>query len=386
MAPVKRFLAMPDLRYHYPGLISLGDIIEDPTDPTSLLSRVESPYAALYSYDTHIDLDFEHMTTSKSSLGGSTWARLLAFQGTVSFSACYAKNCTEVYTADSLETVYLLPGVPNKAEITRRIRANPEIIDVMRSRLLRRTPVYMVTALKIAQGLKMDIYYGKDVRVGGSGGGTVGTKGNLSSEEAEATSCRPTGNLIFAYQLHVIREKRARVGDGDADVSYRPYKPSRAFLGTNGDSDEEDIEVEITGDVGADELREFDGGLDVNVMDGEGEVKEDRLGSQLPCLIQPLEQSEDENADDTISSDVCDTLYNVFVNYCQVDTGSEPPGYPAWRFHGKLGLSFKLVKPDAVFDAVFMKNPIRTPGESIRWQQVQFSSPGRSRRCNSLEE
>ncbi|KAL2118243.1 hypothetical protein VTJ04DRAFT_7903 [Mycothermus thermophilus] len=104
-------------------------------------------------------------------------------------------------------------------------------------------------------------------------------------------------------------------------------------------------------------------------------VKEDRLGSQLPRLTQPLEQPDDENADDTISSDVCDTLYNVFVNYCQVDTGSEPPGYPAWLCHGKLGLSFKLVKPDAVFDAVFMKNPIRTPDESIRWQQVQFFIP-----------
>ncbi|KAL2118534.1 hypothetical protein VTJ04DRAFT_8194 [Mycothermus thermophilus] len=273
MAKVLTFLRMPDLRYH-PGDIRIGDIIQDPTDPLNPLSRAPSAdskpedasYVPLYTPRSHTDYNFRLAHSKDTSLRGSVKVRFLVFTTPGSVSSTHGKNGNVTYTANTVETLYLPPpGVPSNDELTRRVRESDRVRAALRSGPLGSRPVYMITAVKIVQGLRVE-----------TASSRTGTGFNVSTPEALGValdlgvSCNRDRELaftsanpvIFAYQLHKIREKKKGVG---ATL----YRPAAAFLTGDEGRRGDDMEVEIGGVVDVDELLDYDEDIEVTVLEGE---------------------------------------------------------------------------------------------------------------------
>lgn len=75
MATVKTYILAPNFTYHPDTSICMGDIIQDPSDPTKPLSIPPDPSAL--AAESHIDYDAKFSEQKSHSLKGSIWATFL---------------------------------------------------------------------------------------------------------------------------------------------------------------------------------------------------------------------------------------------------------------------------------------------------------------------
>ncbi|GME56730.1 Carbohydrate-binding-like protein [Neofusicoccum parvum] len=240
MAQVKTYLLAPTFAFRPTGPIVLGTIIADPFAPHRALTTAD-PGAPSPPIDTVVELDRTiHRSTSRAARLG-LWAQFLASVGG-GVGAERGCDASAEYAMAALRTV-CYKEEPGEEEIRARVAA-PRVRRAMRAGGLRARPVYMVTGVKIAEGLVVATE--RVVRRGGGVGAaapvvegvSVGVDGALEREEAERDEFRVGDDVVFAYQLLEIglkgwREKTVRVNE---------FRPKACFLG---DEEEEESDVEI---------------------------------------------------------------------------------------------------------------------------------------------
>lgn len=177
----------------------------------------------------------------------------------------------ESYTIERLETVYFTKQ-PTDEEAAERVKKEEKVRAVVNSGVLGKRNVYMITGLKVARGLKVvtgrgegwDVSGGFGAPVVAAAGVEVGAEGGVERRrEVEVEYEVGEGqDVVFAYQLHVIKHKGWRGRYVDVGV----YKPEAAFLNEDeegGGGDGHQVEV-VPADEG--EVRGFDEEMSVSVF------------------------------------------------------------------------------------------------------------------------
>ncbi|RSL41867.1 hypothetical protein CEP53_012504 [Fusarium sp. AF-6] len=239
MATVKTYILAPNFTYHVGTSICMGDIIQDPNDPTKLLSS--PPDSSALETESHLDYDATLSKQKTRSLNGSIWAKFL-----------------ERMDAS-------IGGGPTDEEATERIK-HKKVKAAVNSGLLGKSPVYMITGLKVARGFRLES--GKTSKREGNATFQVpvtsevaiGTDLSLASTGDTQQSYSSGQDIIFAYQLHVIVHRGWR----RRDVDIRVHKPKAAFLNEGKEVVEE--EPAETSHAREGDIRAFDEEMPVDVL------------------------------------------------------------------------------------------------------------------------
>jgi len=244
----------------------MGDIIQDPSDPTKPLS------SSFPLTEAHFDYDVEFCDEKSHSLQGSVWAKFLAM-GREKIGGEVGDGLLDKYVIDRLETIYFKKQ-PTDEEAAERVK-NEKVQAAMNSGIFGKKPVYMITGLKVARGFRLEsgnmsrsstnTTFGLPASWALSFGSDISTSSTSNTRQ----SYRSDRDIVFAYQLHVITCKGWRGIDVDIGV----YKTKAAFLneqdGAGGAGDER-VSVHIATEA---DLRSFDDEMPIEVsraLDGSG--------------------------------------------------------------------------------------------------------------------
>ncbi|RSL74843.1 hypothetical protein CEP51_011411 [Fusarium floridanum] len=261
MATVKTYILAPNFTYHIGTSICMGDIIQDPNDPTKPLSS--PPDSSTSDTESHLDYDATLSKQKTRSLNGSIWAKFLETMD-ASIGGGVSDDVLDKYTMDRLETIYFKKQ-PTDEEATERIK-DKKVKAAVNSGLLGKSPVYMITGLKVARGFRLES--GKTskregnatFRVPVTSEVAIGTDVSLSSTGDTQQSYSSGQDIIFAYQLHVIAHRGWR----RRDVDIRVHKPKAAFL--NEDKEVVEEEPAETSHAREEDIRAFDEEMPVDVL------------------------------------------------------------------------------------------------------------------------
>jgi len=260
MANIPTYVLAPNLTYHPNTSICMGDIIDDPTDPTRVLKSLNP----LPSVENHHDYDGNYSREKVQSLRGSIWAKFLqTVEAKLEGGA--SNNVLAKYTFDRLETEYFTKQ-PTDAEAEEIVK-DARVRTAVNSGILGKKPVYMISGLKIARGFGLTVDDTKKVDATASAKAPVSSQANVglevtgSNTDTVKMSHHTTEDIIFAYQLHVIAHK----GWKNKNFEARVYKPKAAFLNEDEVLPEEDA-VE-TSKATEEDLRAFDDDIDVEVQE-----------------------------------------------------------------------------------------------------------------------
>ncbi|KAK8071439.1 subtilisin-like protein [Apiospora hydei] len=242
--------------------------------------------------ETVIEHDHELSQGRGRSVRAGLWAHFLQTVG-VGADARRDADVSAEYQIDRLETRYLRDddgGDPLAAEKGLRARLDePRVRAVMKARVLgRRVPVYMISGLKIARGLRVRRETRRTVGGGVSGdvpvapdGVLAGVGGEFGAERRdEQTSSFRGGeeDVIFAYELSVIR-LRGRKDRETVEVDILEH--AAALLHEEDKPKENEENTEIT--VGAADVE--------GIMESGVEVKatkvQDKKGDVVVCAAVP---------------------------------------------------------------------------------------------------
>jgi hypothetical protein len=235
----KSYILAPNFSYQVNGSIQIGNIIADPFRPTKPLSSLD-PNTAAPEIVTTTELKPSIRHVDNNSIHGSVWAQFLNVAGG-HIGASSSHDILTQYDFDSLDTTYLKHD-PTEAEVEPRLRSG-RVEAVMNAGLFGKQPVYMITGLKVAKGFSLKKQF-VTKRDGGFGVSVpitdqVGLGGDIGrghGTEIEETSCS-ANDIIFAYQLHVIKLRGRRTQTTNVDI----YTPKAALL--HDDIKNEDSEI-----------------------------------------------------------------------------------------------------------------------------------------------
>lgn len=261
MAATKTYILSPNFTFHPNTSICMGDIIQDPSDPTKPLSSLSD----LDPLDTesHLDYDAKLSKYKSHSLQGSIWASFLQ-TANAKVGGGVSGDVLDKYSMDRLETIYFKKQ-PTDEEAAERVK-HGKVKTVMNAGIFGKSPVYMITGLKVARGFKLDS--------GGSSHKTANTsfEATASSDVSLGTKISAGGtddvqqsyssgqDIIFAYQLHIITYRGWR----NRTVDITTYKPQAAFLNEENRVEQEGlVETNATTE---EDIRAFDDEMPVEVL------------------------------------------------------------------------------------------------------------------------
>ncbi len=290
---MKTFILAPNFTYHPDTSICMGDIIADPSDPTKPLSSLSR---ADLEAVTHMDYDAELNKTTSTLFGGSIWATFLQ-TASVKLHGEVKNDATTKYTIDRLETIYYKKQ-PTDDQAAQWV-LEPRVAAAINSGLVRKKPVYMVSALKIARGFRVasGVSASRSAGVGAAAPVTpevgLGADVDVTRSRSAEQSFRSTEDIVFAYQLHVIAHKGWRQDQAAIGV----YKSKAAFLSedkTEAESGKKAVEASAANEQDVRHAFSEDMVEDVlEAVDGEELVQ---------CIVfrepPPEEESEEEEDDD----------------------------------------------------------------------------------------
>jgi hypothetical protein len=241
---VGTYLLAPDTTTHPNAFPELGTVIANPCKPLkALLSPQQKPLTLTNT--RNLDL----ATTADIGLEGSAWANFLQVAH-ARLSASHATTARSTFTAPVLSTVYM-KRYPSDEEAT-AIAAKPVVQATMHAGIRGRTPVYMLTGLKIARGLALRLEHSssrsteagvaatltEEVSAGIDGTHTRGTSYCQTAESSEDEA----NDVVFAYQLHIIAPKGwLWWRKHSADL----YQPKAAMLHQEQNAGEEQVETRL---------------------------------------------------------------------------------------------------------------------------------------------
>ncbi|KAI4088847.1 MAG: hypothetical protein L6R37_008142 [Teloschistes peruensis] len=255
----------------------LGNIIADPLHPTMCIldKLAEAPRNAKSIQEA------EASYTSSTSRSGkvSIWSTFLAVASAEVGAETGGGRSVKYTMSGGIETRYF---EPTDSEVSARVQASARIQAAMNAGLWGRTPVYIVTGIKIARGFAYEESTSRNfgVNVGGSapvevsGEVSLGAKvdGKWGREERREGRMEEGVDVVFAYQVHVVgvkgwRERSKRVETG-------VWRSRHAFLGEGEEGEEEEgMEVgeatkEVMVELGLEEGRD----MKVQEVDNKGEA------------------------------------------------------------------------------------------------------------------
>ncbi|KAH8750661.1 hypothetical protein BGZ57DRAFT_914155 [Hyaloscypha finlandica] len=261
MAAVKTYVLAPNFTYHPNTSICMGDIVAYPDNPTKPLSSV--PKTELKPTESHFDYDNEFSKHNSLSLRGSIWAKFLE-NASAKIGGGTSDELLSKYTIRRLETVYFKKQ-PTDEEAAERVKEK-KVNSAVNAGLVSKTPVFMVTGLKVARGFKLSQSINSTADVNGAVEAPItsdvgmGADLDMSRQKAVEQKQQTGQDIIFAYQLHIITHKGWRQTDVDITV----YKPPAAFLNDDQKGVEQDpVEVEAATESS---LRDFDKELIVEII------------------------------------------------------------------------------------------------------------------------
>ncbi|KAI9833798.1 MAG: hypothetical protein M1819_003533 [Sarea resinae] len=273
MALVKTYLLAPNFNFRPDGPIALGNIIANPFRPQRILTA-PGPSAPRPEIESITEYDYQISRGSGRDVQLGVWATFLQTVG----GNVGLKNSHDLlteFTMDSMETRYL-KHEPSEQEISERVRA-PRVRNVITSGTFRSQPVYMITGVKIAKGLRTSKE--RSSNRGGDVGATVpvsaevsvGAGIDLSTRKSERDAFRAGDDVVFAYQLMKITEKGWR----EKNLVVDDYYPKAAYLSEDFEEEKDEDEVMVACPLTVADLREIDGeevavrGLESQDADGE---------------------------------------------------------------------------------------------------------------------
>ncbi|KAE8447648.1 hypothetical protein EG329_010619 [Mollisiaceae sp. DMI_Dod_QoI] len=259
------YLLAPNWTYRPGGPIALGNIVVDPFRPHRVLSK---PTDALPDTETATEKNWRLAIEKVRSINVSIWTQLFQ-QASFKLAAQNEKTKSGSFTMKSLDTIYF-KDEPSIEEITERVK-EPRIRNIMKADSLFRSPVYMVTGLKIAKEFQLTHEDSSKVGVTVEGSGTVapeasvGVSVDASSSTKLSDGFEASNDIIFAYQLLKIKPK----GWGkDQTIQTDEFHHKAAFLGDDGEEEEEDEDIEVEkGAVAVDDVVESQEGITAGKMD-----------------------------------------------------------------------------------------------------------------------
>ncbi|PYH88553.1 hypothetical protein BO71DRAFT_413990 [Aspergillus ellipticus CBS 707.79] len=235
--PRKTYLLPPNFSLET-GAIGIGNIIADPYSPTTnVLSRPPTPPVTT----THVDRNCEFVRENHHALQGNiwTWCQLLELPELpeprigARVASRGDRNQVARYAMDVLQTVRMQPD-PSAEGVVERLR-DPRVQSFFRSGTMGPAPVYMISGVKIARGLR---YTAASVQASAGGGGVGAGVGipavlsfsagaNLEGQRFHQNHNRwhSEGEVIFGYQLYKIRRRRLHAG-----LEVGVYAPPQAAL------------------------------------------------------------------------------------------------------------------------------------------------------------
>lgn len=221
------------------GPIALGNIIADPLRPHRSLTTIdqgtlEQKYPRI---ETSSVINYATALDSDSQISAAIWAQFLE---TVSakFGGSSVNRTSKTYSADGIKTQYFVCD-PSLEEIMDRLGA-PRVRTAMKAGRIPglRSPVYMVTGLKIATNLTAQTSRNKGSQIEmvadttipvPPGNITIGSHYDHSIMAGGSAHWESVDDIVFAYQLLRIEIKGWR----EKAVEYDEFRPSQAeFLGS----------------------------------------------------------------------------------------------------------------------------------------------------------
>jgi len=219
----KFYIRAPSLDYPRDGPIQIGNIITDvflPQDPISQLDLI-----------TKI-IDGASLSEGKRERGNHGSADLDIATKLYAAFGSHAKmkqsaEARTVYEFDEVETL-MLERNPRATDMTVLRNEDSEVRAA-----LRRGPIYIITGLKVAKGLKYSTVQSNEREIG------LGAQGNVTKEVAiQANLDRNTGtdgtesytvlgDVILAYRLHIIKKEGWR-WIGERALETQTYGPGSA--------------------------------------------------------------------------------------------------------------------------------------------------------------
>ncbi|KAK1142634.1 hypothetical protein N8T08_007438 [Aspergillus melleus] len=246
MARHPTYILAPNLQFKAEtGPIALGNLIADPFRPHRALTSI-SPTALQQNYpriESVTDHEFSKFSTSSHDVSMSVWAHFV-HAVSAKISRNHGSTQRTEYTMEALETNYMAED-PSPEEIRARV-AVPRVQSFMKAGSIPgfRQPVYMVTGVKIANGLRALEEWGNngasEVDIGSDAptpaGQVAGGVSTARSSSAEASDrWRAADNIVFAYQLLKIEIK----GWKGARLEYDELRHRAAFLNNDSEDDDE---------------------------------------------------------------------------------------------------------------------------------------------------
>ena len=231
----KFYIRAPSLEYPRDGPIQIGNIITDIFSPQDSISQL-NPITKI--------IDGASLSEGKRERGvrGSTDLDLSAKLYAAFGSQANMKHSADVqtmYEFDQVDTI-MLERNPKATDMT--VLRNQ---DAQVQAALRIGPVYVITGLKVAKGLRYSTIQSNEREIG------LDTQGNVTKEVAiQANLNRNTardstesytvlGDVILAYRLHIVK-KEGWIWRSEAALETRTYWPGNAgFLSR------EDIKPEV---------------------------------------------------------------------------------------------------------------------------------------------
>jgi hypothetical protein len=232
---MKTYLLAPNFTFEPDGPIRIGTVIADPFRPTKPLHIPTTAPPTV----THTDFDAAYTREKNQAHHSNIWAQFLQ-TASANVGAGTSKDVQTQYTMDTLETIRIKNDPTNKeaAELVR----HPDIQPTVNAGLIGFAPVYMITGIKIAKGFSLTTRTARtrEAQLGASApitesinaGAELGGSRTVAAED----TARSASDIIFAYQLHVIAQKRWWRSHLTTDV----YAPRSAFLGEEGRQQEKE--------------------------------------------------------------------------------------------------------------------------------------------------
>jgi hypothetical protein len=237
------FTSLPD------GEFSLGTIIPHPSRPTLALASLDPtshPEIALPSVAIVVEPNHTHSRGSSRSIGFELFAKFLDL-ASVSGATDISRYKSKSFGAADHEVRSF--GRALSEDALQGILALPRVKKHINGGRFGRRPVYIISGLRVARdsfqvtngvgsAVSMELAASGAVPAGPvplEAGGAVS-----GSHERDATDGYETApGIVFAYRLHVIREKR------DGTVESELFSHRTAFFSGEGeDSDDENLEME----------------------------------------------------------------------------------------------------------------------------------------------
>lgn len=262
MAPINTYILAPNFTFHPNTSICMGDIIQDPSNPTKPLSSL--PESSLPPTESHLDYEATIDKTRSQSLQGSVWAKFLS-TASAKLGGEASSDVLDKYAIDRLETIYFRKQ-PTDEEAEDRVK-DSKVRAAVNSGIFGKRLLYMITGLKVARGFRLESGAASQKTAEGSVEVPVSSKAGFGSSVSSRqkddlqVSYRSGQDIIFAYQLHVITYQGWRAKRVDIDV----YKSKAAFLSETDGGEEQDTATicVATGEL----IRELDDGAPMDVSD-----------------------------------------------------------------------------------------------------------------------